>query len=400
MVRKFKMFTTQTKISALKALFTKNSPFYIQFYISNTCYLKCKMCNIVEANKYLPPFKTQEIERIADNLVKVGAGVILLTGGEPFLRQDIDEIVRIFKSKKLDVRLQTAGLYTKREQIAKCAEYGAMDINISLHSLNEHVSDYINGLKGSWTDTIKTIAFVTSVFPRKDSLCALGCVLSKYNIDEIEALLDLATSIGWWLSLVPVHITTVDRPMNFRGYDKSFSFSKEDFIKIKLLIERLKKKKREGFLLFDSDRYLDSIYHFITTGTPNWRHKQVCDSPNLYFAILPDGRFAPCCDFRLDEAVYVYDPDFPKIYKSNKFRKKVIEITKKCPGCNFGSFPEMTLSVRSLYTFKERTALQLKARSLALKPITETELLRIISEIKQKYNVYKKEHEPMLEHNY
>ena len=57
------------------------------------------MCNIVTANRDVEPFKPDVIEMIADNLVKIGAGVVLLTGGEPFLRPDIDDIVRIFKQK-------------------------------------------------------------------------------------------------------------------------------------------------------------------------------------------------------------------------------------------------------------------------------------------------------------
>lgn len=346
------------------------------------------MCNIVEANAEIKPFNTADIERIADNLVKIGAGVVLLTGGEPFLRKDIDEIVRVFKLKKLDVRMQTAGLYSKRDKIAKCVEYGARDINVSIDSLDETLSDYINGVEGSWRDAIKTISFISRTFPGKDSVCALGCVLSPYNIDEIDAVLDFATKIGWWLSLVPVHITTPNQPMNFRGYDEYFRFSETDISKVRLLIERLKSKKKEGYNLFDSDDYLDSIYHFISTGSPNWRHKGVCDSPNLYFAILPDGKFAPCCDYRLDEDIYVSDPDFPKIYKSNEFRKKVRGITEKCSGCNFGSFPEMSLSARSLSTIRERVALQFKAKASGLRPIGEEEIFDIISEIRKRYDIY------------
>lgn len=385
------MFTFNTKIAMAKAVLTKNSPFYVQFYISKNCHLKCKMCNIVEANSDLKPFTADKIEKIADNLVKIGAGVVLLTGGEPFLRPDIDEIVRIFKLKKLDVRMQTAGLIEKKDKIEKCVKNGARDINISIDSLDENLSDYINGVDGSFNKAIQSISFISKTFPNKDSICALGCVLSKYNIDEIEPVLDFATKIGWWLSLVPVHITTPELPLGFRGYDEYFKFQKDDFPKVKKLIEILKIKKRQGYRIFDSDDYLDSIYHFITTGHPNWRKCEVCDTPNLYFAILPDGRFAPCCDFRLDEEIYVYDDEFPKIYKSKEFNKKVKDIAKKCPGCNFGSFPEMTLSARSINTIKERLILQLKANSQKFQPVEEDELWAIIADIKNKYSIYNTE---------
>jgi len=383
------MFTWQTKKSMFKAILTKNSPFYIQFYVSKFCHLKCKMCNIVEANADVIPFDSDKIEKIANNLVKIGAGVVLLTGGEPFLRPDIDEIVRIFTEKKLNVRLQTAGIGKRKEAISKCVEYGAQDINISIDSLDENLSDYINGVKGSWQDAIEMIAYVSLVFPDNDSICALGCVLSPYNIDEIEAILDFATQIGWWLSLVPVHITTPDHPMNFRGYDEHFSFSKEDFPRVRSLIERLKSKKKQGFMLFDSDDYLDSIVEFVATGQPSWRYKGVCDSPHLYFAILPDGMFAPCCDHRFSEDIYVYDKNFPYIYRSAQFRQKVVnEVTQKCPGCNFGSYPEMSLTVRSLSTLKERVLLQFRVNSVNKKALSTEELLCIINEIRESYEIY------------
>ena len=200
------------------------------------------------------------------------------------------------------------------------------------------LSDFINGKPGSWRDAMRTISYISHVFPGKDSVCALGCVLSPYNLEEIEAVLEFATEIGWWLSLVPAHITPVDRPMNFRGSDETFSFSREDHPKLRALLDRLKLKKRRGMRLFDSDDYLDSIYHFVTTGSPNWRKNGICDSPNLYFAILPDGRFAPCCDFRLDQDVYLDDPDFPRfIGPPNSARRSMV--SRDLSRMQFREFP-------------------------------------------------------------
>jgi len=384
------MFTTQTKISMAKAVVTKNSPFYIQFYVSKLCNFKCKMCNIVEANSDTEPFSQDKIDAIAENLKKIGAGVILLTGGEPFLRQDIDLIVKALKSRGMDVRLQTNGYKTDRNKLLKCVEYGVRDINISLDSLDEELFDYINTAKGSTKAALETAAFISRNFPRKDSICAFGCVLSRYNIDEIEAILEFATRIGWWLSLVPVHITTTEKPLNFRGYDEYFKFQPEDYPKLKELISRLKRKKREGYHLFDSDDYLDSIYHFVSTGSPNWRHNGVCDSPNIYFVILPDGRFAPCCDYRLKENIFVYDADFPKKYKSKALRHSVREITSKCDGCNFGSFPEMTLSARSYSTLFERLRLQQRTKKQGLVSLSDDEMWKIFNDVKSKYPIYSK----------
>ena len=66
----------------------------------------------------------------------------------------------------------------------------------------------------------------------------------------------------------------------------------------------------------------------------NWRrkNKNVCDSPNLYFALLPNGEFAPCCDFRHSNSVLAQDSTFPLIYKDKLWRKEVEEITTHTEG--------------------------------------------------------------------
>ncbi len=382
------MFSFQTKLSIAKAILTKNSPFYIQFYVSKRCHLRCKMCNIVESNEHVVPFDASKIEAIADNLRAIGAGVVLLTGGEPFLREDIAEIVRQFKQRDLDVRLQTAGLLKRFDAMLKCVSYGARDINVSLDSLDEDISDYLNGVQGSWRQAIRTIGRISREFPPADTVCAFGCVLSPYNIDHVESVLDLAGELGWQLSLVPAHTNPQGANMHFRGFDPYFEFSNEDCDRVDALLDRLLAKKRNGAPLFDSGDYLESIRRFVRRKAPTWRKNGVCDTPNLYFAIMPDGRFAPCCDHDLNEAVYVYDPNFPKIFKSASFRKQVREVAEKCPGCNFGSYPEMTLTTRSLSTLKERIVLQFKSDRKRHLPLEDDALFQLIEEIKRRYPAY------------
>lgn len=376
------MFNLKTNWSIAKGVLTKKSPFYIQFFVSNRCYLNCRMCNIVSANKELPQVDLAQIEGIAKNLSRIGAGVVLLTGGEPFLRSDIVEIVRIFRKYHLTPRLQTAGLLSRFDNMLECCKLGAKDINISLDTLDEELGDYINGVKGSWRKSIQTIGKISREFPSHDTVCALGCVLSPYNINHVEEVLDFANAIGWSLSLVPVHINRDAKELHFRGYDESFVFTEENYPKVESLIHRLHERKRARENIFDSDKYLDSIVDFIKTNHPSWRHKDVCDSPHLYFAIRPDGSFAPCCDQDLDEKIYVYDPSFPEIYKSRQFVEKVHCVAKHCPGCNFGSYPEMTLTARNSAAFFERVKLELRGGHLKHHPYTDVELFALIDKIR------------------
>ena len=107
--------------------------------------------------------------------------------------------------------------------------------------------------------------------------------------------------------------------------------------------------RKQGYLLYDSDEYLANIKLFLRDQTSTkWRRKNKgsCDSPNLYFALLPNGEFAPCCDFRHNDSRMAQDSDFPKVYKDPIWRQSVEKITTKCDGCMYGSYPEISISMR------------------------------------------------------
>lgn len=341
------------------------------------------MCNIVRSNREYKELSLDDIRKIVKNLVKIRAGVVLLTGGEPFLREDLHEIVKIFIENGLNVRLQTAGLTTQKEALKKCVEAGAKDICVSLDSLDEEKQDFINGVKGSWEKAIQTIANISEVFPKKGKICALGCVLSSYNLEEIPLIVKFATKIGWYVSLVPVHINQHQNSYAFRGYDTSFTIKPDQNKLVDDLFEKLLAMKREGFNLFDSETYLKSSLHFIKNGIPLWRKQGICDSPNLYFVILPNGDFSVCCDKRIANKVSLIDEHFPEIYFDESFRKSVFEIKSKCNGCQYGSYPEMSLMVRDLRTFIERINMARKVEKNSTRAHSYKELLTIIDEIKK-----------------
>ena len=383
------MFSLQTKLNMARATIFKDRPFYVQYYINAKCNLNCRMCNIVEGNSDLDQADLKTVEKIAKNLRKIGAGVVLLTGGEPFLRKDLPEIVKIFTGEGLNPRLQTAGYSTTRGQLEACAKAGAKDINISLDSLIPEKQDYINGtIKNSWFKAIEAIVNSNDIFSDPDRICAFGTVLSKMNYMEVPAILELATFLGWYMSLVPVHITNLDSPMNFRGVDEQFRFIfPEDKPVLKDLETKLHQMKKEGFMIFDSDAYLDSVFHFLEHNRPNWRKDNVCDSPNLYFAVLPNADFAVCCDHRYKDKLSLASDNFHKFYRSREFKENVLKTTKICSGCNFGSYPEVSLSVRDASALVDRVKKVLFSSNNIVPNRSVKEVHEFIEHLREKYSI-------------
>ncbi len=379
------MFTWRTKLSMAKAvLLKKNAPFYVQYYINSQCNLFCKYCNVVESNSDVREIELDDIEKVADNLVKIGTGVVVLMGGEPFLRKDYPEIIEIFVKHGINVRLQTAGMKVATPQMLEaCVKAGARDINVSLDSLDASKQDFINSVAGSWDEVIKTIASISQFFPKNEAVTSFGTVISRYNYPEISSILKLANRIGWYVSLVPVHITSQEKPMPYRSYDTTFEIQQEDHSELDSVFKKLIEMKKSGYKLFDSIPYLESALNFMKYKKVTWRRKDVCDSPDLYFKIRPNGDFAICADHQLPgEQVSLMDPDFPRIYRSKVFKERVYTVTRICSGCQYGSYPEMTLSVRSPRVIFERLKLFMNVKRQGIIPLRYNEVIKIINEIK------------------
>jgi MoaA/NifB/PqqE/SkfB family radical SAM enzyme len=357
---------------------------YVQFYITARCNLTCQQCNIIYANSDVRECSLDEIKRIADNFSKMGVAMVLLTGGEPFVRKDLPEIIREFEMRDIHVRMQTNGLATE-EQIHKAVEYGGHDISVSLDSLIPGTQDKINGdFNQSWHKALKAISLFTHYLPKKGSFASLGCVLQPDNMSHIEDVIQFGTAIDWYTSLVPAHVTDFSQPLGFRTFDKKLLFKPSDYGRVDGLIERVREMKQDGYLLYDSDQYLDDIKRFVRREPVTWRDKNegVCDSPGLYFAILPNGHFAPCCDFRISKTVPVYGPDFPKVYKSGAFREDVKKVVSKCSGCMYGSYPEMTIATRFNAARMQRAKIFFAKNPPKKWPISYERMLEIIHSIR------------------
>ena len=136
-------------MNLLKDNFGRKFP-YIRLSISDVCNFKCGYClpngyqkNKGDNRKFL---SLDEIERLAKGLSELGVSKIRLTGGEPTIRKDFFEILKILKKKSgIKKTVVTTNGY-KLDQIAeKLVESEIDGINISIDSLNKEVFKKITG---------------------------------------------------------------------------------------------------------------------------------------------------------------------------------------------------------------------------------------------------------------
>ncbi len=379
-------FTPQQQLKLARSLITKTSPAYVQFYITARCNLACEHCNIIYADADCQEMSISQIQAVAENLARIGVCIVLLIGGEPFVRKDLPEIIEVFTKNDIHVRMQTNGLANER-MLERCINAGGHDISVSLDSLYSTTQDTINGnYLNSWKRAINTVSMINRMFPHNGT-GFFGTVLMPRNMEHLADVLEFATAIGWGMSLVPVHTSTPENPLGFRTmYNASVCrFSDSSYSRLREILDALKKFRQQGLYLYDSDEYLDDVYRFIVGQPIRWRRRNynICDSPSLYFAIDPAGNIKPCCDYKLRTSYPVYHPEFPKWFFSGRIHQEIGEYTRNCPGCMYGSYPEITISTRYLRPFLERFWFFHTQTHNRLQPMQEKDMLELAAQISQ-----------------
>ena len=88
-----------------RAFLTRNVPVYAHFGVTHRCDLTCKMCGIWRYGNKKEELSLEEIEVVAQRMARIGVVQVSLGGGEPFAREDLPEICRIFTKAGVNTRV-------------------------------------------------------------------------------------------------------------------------------------------------------------------------------------------------------------------------------------------------------------------------------------------------------
>ena len=375
-------FLESGPLNLLSNTITKSAPLYVQYYVTARCNLRCEQCNVIYANADRRELNTEESFKVIDNLAELGTSVVLLTGGEPFIRSDLPKLAGRLIENGVHPRIQTNGL-AKLDRLRECADYGVRDISISLDSLVPTMQDKLNGgFESSWNSAIETVSNVGKTLG-ENTFAAFGCVFSPTNFREVPSVIRFATEIGWWVSLVPAHVTEIHNPRSFSTFNKDMIFPVETHAAAEDVLDEVIAMKRSGYNVYDSDQFLLDMKNFVTGRPTTWRNRNggVCDAGDLYMAVLPDGTLAPCCDWRLEQNVDVSDSDFVSAFRARAFSSEIKTIASRCNGCLYGSYPETSISARFMAAALERVGLFFKENSNQIKVLSPEEIQNIASKI-------------------
>jgi len=161
----------------------------ITLELTYRCNVQCEFCFLKDSVLYQKrdELTVAEIARLADEAADHGAS-FFLTGGEPFLRRDLVEIVAAIKERGLKVGVNTNGLLVNESVGARIREAGLDYVIFSLHGPRE-IHDCLENRKGSYD---KALANLTTFARDKGRTRVFAnCVVAKRNSAVLGQVPDL-----------------------------------------------------------------------------------------------------------------------------------------------------------------------------------------------------------------
>jgi MoaA/NifB/PqqE/SkfB family radical SAM enzyme len=113
-----------------KALISTKHPILVHIIPMRRCNLDCGYCN--EYDDSSKPVPLEEMKRRLDTLADMGTSIITISGGEPLLHPDLDEIIRHIRRRGMIAGMITNGFFLNKERIERLNEAGLEHLQISI----------------------------------------------------------------------------------------------------------------------------------------------------------------------------------------------------------------------------------------------------------------------------
>ena len=164
----------------------KTNPIRVELELTERCNLSCKFC--YNSQK---PVDSYQVKEILCRLFQEHVPEIVLTGGEPLLHEDFNDILRLCSEMFQKVMIQTNGTLIDDSTASLIADNKAYEVNISLHGPAK-LNDSLTRREGSHDEAVEAVKRLLYRGVRVSS----NFVMTKENITGLESNLEELYCLG------------------------------------------------------------------------------------------------------------------------------------------------------------------------------------------------------------
>jgi pyrroloquinoline quinone biosynthesis protein E len=161
--------------------------------LTHRCPLQCPYCsNPLELERVNSELTTEQWQDVMRQAAELGVLQIHLSGGEPTVRKDLEDIVEVAAEVGLYTNLITAGVTLTRDRLKRLKELGLDHVQLSIQDVDdvnaEKISAYKNGLAkkrevGAWVRELQMPL-------------TINAPIHRLNIENLPNIIDFAVEIG------------------------------------------------------------------------------------------------------------------------------------------------------------------------------------------------------------
>ena len=256
--------------------YLEHRPLSVSFEVTYACNARCKHCHL---GGPVPGEKHASAEQYAELCREIKPFVAQISGGEPLLRRDIEEIVRALATRgkaAMIVMTTNAALLTK-DRYLRLREAGVDEFSVSLDYPDDR-HDAFRGIPGLFR---KIEGLIQELHEEKRKAITFSCVVQRDNFLDLPALARLA--IEW------------DVRINFSTYtwlrtkDMDYMVPKDRLDDLRSITGHLLEIRRKHNNVFASEYVFNRMIEFFENGgIPD------CRAGERFFIVNPDATLSPC----------------------------------------------------------------------------------------------------------
>ena len=295
----------------------------ISWNTTNQCNMLCDHCYREAGTRAEEELSTGEGKRMIEEIARAGFKIMIFSGGEPLMREDIFELVEHATLQGLRPVLGSNGTLITRETARRLLLAGAMGIGISLDSTDQERHDRFRRYPGAWEGALRGMRNC-----REEGLAfQVHTTAMEWNHDEIEALTDLAVELGavahHIFFLVPTGraVNIEEEALRLERYER--------------LIRRILDKQRQVAIEL-KPTCAPQFVRIARQKGMQIRFQRGCLAGLSYCIISPRGLVQPCA-YLNEEAGNIREQPFDDIWKNSPLleRLRTQEYGGKCGGCDY-----------------------------------------------------------------
>ncbi|MBU0503838.1 MAG: radical SAM protein [Candidatus Omnitrophica bacterium] len=297
-----------------------SKPQRVDIRINHKCNLRCGHCLQRHEGEELV---TEDWKAVIMDLKKwLGCFPLVITGGEPLLRQDLFEIIYFSFNLGLVTMLNTNGSLINSEVADKLERSGLDIIALSLDGFQEKTHDSLRG-PGAYANTMGAIAELKGRIRTQ-----INTVITGQNLAELLDLIEFSERNGLGISF---------QGLICKGYDgKNISaladngLFPQDKDRISREFDRIIERKKKSPYIRSSTRYLLALKsYYLGLSSPILE----CRAYDKAVTILPDGAVKIC--WLSDPIGNISSTAIDDIWRSEETRLKRKEMRKCKSDCSF-----------------------------------------------------------------